>query len=458
MRWPTPTGSSQCWRSSCRPIRPRWNRCSRHCKRPGWRPAPVPRALRASLQPGLPCPVCGSTEHPQAQAAAAVDALLEVLESQAKASRRTLDEQLRQQAGAEAQRQFAAQALSELEAELAALAGEREATRSAWQAHERQADCYRTGLRPARALAGADSWQQCRSRCSRSNSARHSWRAAARARAAQLALDQARSGRDDWRLRVQALQQQAALTAQQLQAALQQRARIEQDTEALLEQLDAAFARAAWREQWLADPQAYCARLREQVQEWTSASERCAALQAGLQLLAQQADSRQQACEQAGRLEQTQAQALQQIEAELAQYRQQRAALFGGDPADQVTARLQSEVEQADQRQASALEALQQARRATDAPARGATPDRLAAGAATARAAAGQARAAALAGRLQRRARRSGSGAGLSRADDPAGHPGRCDRPRARGAATTRCRNAAGAGRAAGPRADAAPA
>ena len=319
-------------------------------------------ALRASLQPGLPCPVCGSTEHPQAQATAAVDALLEVLESQAQASRRTLDEQLRQQAGAEAQRQFAAQALSELDAELAALAGEREAARSAWQAHERQADCSALASDQhepwlAQQLAAVQvALQQIEQREAQ-------LRAQLREREqAQLALDQARSGRDDWRLRVQALQQQAALTAQQLQAALQQRARIEQDTEALLEQLDAAFARAAWREQWLADPQAYCARLRQQVQEWTSASERCAALQAGLQLLAQQADSRQQACEQAGRLEQTQAQALQQIEAELAQYRQRRAALFGGHPADQVTARLQSEVEQADQRQASALEALQQAR------------------------------------------------------------------------------------------------
>ena len=318
-------------------------------------------ALRASLQPGLPCPVCGSTEHPQAQAAAAVDALLAVLESQAQAARQTLDEQLRRQAGAEAQRQFAAQALRELDAELAALASERAATRSAWQAHELQADCAVIGsdqLEPwlAQQLAAVqDALQQIEQREAR-------LRAQLREREqAQLALDAARNARDGSRQRVQALQQQAALTAQQLQAAQQQRARIEQDTEALLEQLDAAFPRAAWREQWLADPQAYCARLREQVQEWTGASTRRDALQTGLQLLAQQADSRQQACEQASRLERVQAQALQQIEAELAQYRQQRAALFGGRPADQVAARLQSEVEQADQQQASALEALQQA-------------------------------------------------------------------------------------------------
>lgn len=319
-------------------------------------------ALRASLQPGLPCPVCGSTDHPHAQAAAAVDAVLATLESHALARRQALDEQLQQQAGASAQQQFARQALRGLAAELATLATERDAAKSAWNAHELQADC--AALAPdqrepwlAQQLAAAlAALEQIELREAR-------WRALLHEREqARLALDTARRDRDGWRLRVQALQQQAALTAQQAQAAQQQRVRLEQETETLLEQLDAAFPRASWREQWLADPPAYCARLRQQVQQWSTASERCDALQTGLQLLAQQADSCQQACAQARRLEQAQAQAQQQIEAELAQYREQRTALLGDRTADEVAAALQAEVERAGQWQTRALEALQQAR------------------------------------------------------------------------------------------------
>ncbi|MEN9904166.1 MAG: putative Exonuclease SbcC, partial [Pseudomonadota bacterium] len=49
-------------------------------------------ALRASLQPGLPCPVCGSTEHPRAQVSEAVDSMLEALEAHALGCRKALDE------------------------------------------------------------------------------------------------------------------------------------------------------------------------------------------------------------------------------------------------------------------------------------------------------------------------------------------------------------------------------
>ncbi len=320
------------------------------------------KTLRASLQPGLPCPVCGSTEHPSAKEAPLVDSMLAALESHAKTCRRALDELLQRQAGVHAEQQLAAQSLRDLDAELATQTVERAATNADWNAHPLQAGC--ATLEPDQiegwlkrqlvdthaALQGLDERET-------------RWRALLDEREqARFALDAARADQDGLRQQVQAQEQQAALTGQQAQATAQQLARLEQETENLLIQLDAAFPHAAWREQWLADTQDYCARLRQQVQQWTVARERADALQTELELLAQQADSHQQACDQALKLQQKQTQALQQVEAELAQCRQQRAALFDGRPVGQVAAALQEQVDQAGQRQTDALDALHQAR------------------------------------------------------------------------------------------------
>ena len=317
-------------------------------------------ALRASLQPGLPCPVCGSTEHPHAQASAAIDAVLAALESHELGCRRTLDELLQRQAGAQAQQQLATQALRELDAELATLAIEQDAARSDWNAHELQAEC----TTPAQLKAWlAQQQTDALAALQQVEKREEQLRALLREREqARLALDTARTARDGVRQQVQLQQQQAALTGQQAQVAQQQLARLDQETEVLLVQLDAAFPRASWREQWLVDPQDYCARLRQQVREWTTARERCDALQAGLQLLAQEADSRQQAGEQARRLEQAQVQALQQLEVELAQYRQQRTALFGGRSANEVANALQAELDRTSALQAHSLQRLHEAR------------------------------------------------------------------------------------------------
>ncbi len=319
-------------------------------------------ALRASLLPGQPCPVCGSTEHPRAQASAAVDSMLEALEAHALACRQALDELLQRQAGARTRQQLAAQALGEINADLATLAAEGAAAQAEWDAQAPQAGC--AGLEPGQREGWLTQQQaatqaQLQALEEREAVLRQQLREREQAR---LALDAARAERDGLRQQVQALQQQAALSAQQLQAERQLLARLEQETEALLVQLDAAFPRAAWREQWLADAPAYCDRLRQQVQEWTTAREKTDALQAALQGLAQEAESRQQAQQQARRLEQSQALALQQVEAELAQYHQQRAALFEGRAADEVDAALQGEVERGDALQSRSLEALHQAR------------------------------------------------------------------------------------------------
>ena len=318
-------------------------------------------ALRACLQTGLPCPVCGSTEHPHANEAPVVDSMLAALDAHALACRRTLDELLQRQAGAHTQQQIAAQALRDLDAELATLATESDAARADWNRHELQSGCATLA---SGQLEGWLAQQQADAQAALQGLQERETRLHALLREreqARLALDAARAGRDDSRLRVQTQEQQAALSGQQAQAAGQDLARLEQETEALLNQLDAAFPRAAWREQWLADAQEYCTRLQRQVREWTQARERADALQAGLQLLAQEADSRQQARGQASRLVQTQAQALQQLEDELAQYRQQRAALFDGRPVVQVAAALQSELQRTDDLQARSLDALHQA-------------------------------------------------------------------------------------------------
>jgi exonuclease SbcC len=288
--------------------------------------------------------------------------MLEALEAHALGCRKALDELLQKQAGESTQQQLATQALVEIDADLSQLADERLAAQDLWDARAPQAGC--AGLAPDQRegwLAREQAATQAGLHALELREAvlRQQLREREQAR---LALDAARAERDLLLQQVQARQQQAALGSQQLQSERQQLARIEQETEALLCQLDAAFPRAAWREQWLADAQDYCQRLRQQVQEWTRARERADALQGGLQGLAQEAVSRQQAQDQASRLEQAQALALQQVETELADYHQQRDELFGGRPAGEVAAALQGDADRSDALQAASLEALQQSR------------------------------------------------------------------------------------------------
>ena len=316
-------------------------------------------ALRASLQPGQPCPVCGATEHPQSSPVA--DAVLEALHAHAQSRRLALDGLLQRQARAQAEQTLAEQALRQIDAERSTLASQQQALQTDWNAQPLHAECTAW---PAEALPGwlEQSQAETLAALQRANEQEARQREQLRAREqARLALDAAKARQDQTRHSQQQLEQQAVSLAQQGQARRQQLARIEQALESVLAQLDGAFTRSAWREQWLADPEGHGARLRQSAQDWSGASAQAEALQASLQLLAQEAGSRQEASALAQRQQQSQAEALQQIENELADCESGRAALFGGQAVDAVDASMKAALEQARTRLAGQLKALNQA-------------------------------------------------------------------------------------------------
>lgn len=317
-------------------------------------------ALRASLQPGQPCPVCGATEHPQSSPVA--DAVLEALRAHAQSRRLALDGLLQRQAGAQAEQTLAEQALQQIDTERSMLASQQQALQTDWNAHPLHAEC---SSQPAETIPGwlEQSQAETLAALQHANEQEAGQREALRAsEQARLAFDAAKARQDQTRHSQQQLEQQAAQLAQQGQSRQQQLARLEQALESVLAQLDQAFTRSAWREQWLADPEGHAARLRQSAQDWSDASAQAEALQASLQLLAQEADSRQEASALAQRQQQSQAEALQQIENELADCESGRAALFGGQAVQAIDAAMTAALEQARTRLAGQLEALNQLR------------------------------------------------------------------------------------------------
>lgn len=317
-------------------------------------------ALRASLQPGQPCPVCGATEHPQSSPVA--DAVLEALHAHVQSRRLALDGLLQRQAGAQAEQTLAEQALQQIDVERSTLASQQQVLQSDWNAHPLQAEC---SARPAETVPGwlEQSQAETLAALQHANEQEAGQREALRAsEQARLAFDAAKARQDQTRHSQQQLEQQAAQLAQQGQSRQQQLTRLEQALGSVLAQLDQAFTRSAWREQWLADPEGHGARLRQSAQDWSGASAQAEALQASLQLLAQEADSRQEASALAQRQQQSQAEALQQIENELADCESGRAALFGGQAVQAIDAAMTAALEQARTRLAGQLEALNQVR------------------------------------------------------------------------------------------------
>lgn len=317
-------------------------------------------ALRASLQPGQPCPVCGATEHPQRSPVA--DAVLEALRAHAQSRRLALDGLLQRQASAQTEQTLAEQALLQIDTERSTLASQQQALQSDWNAQPLQAEY---AARPAETVPGwlEQSQAETLAALQRANEQEAGQREALRAsEQARLALDAAKARQEQARHSQQQLEQQAAQLAQQGQARQQQLTRLEQTLESVLAQLDQAFTRSAWREQWLADPEGHGARLRQSAQDWSGASAQAEALQASLQLLAQEAGSRQEASALAQRQQQSQAEALRQIENELADCESGRAALFGGQAVPAIDAAMTAALEQARTRLAGQLEALNQVR------------------------------------------------------------------------------------------------
>jgi exonuclease SbcC len=314
-------------------------------------------ALRDSLQPEQPCPVCGARTHPYAEHAPVVGAMLQSLQTHVTERRIALRQVQGAAVRASTGQASAAKALAQFAREQTTLETRHAALLAEWTAlalHD---------ALEAVALAEREGWLQ-----QRQNAARADLQALARQEAelhanlqrrdaAQAQLNVANKSQEQAREATLALQLRASAIAQSTQAAERQRTLLAQQLEQALGQLDAAFDAPDWRERWSKSPQDFVAHCRSQAQAWTEQQARSNTLVRSLENLQVERGAAEAACLQATQQLQVQTTACATEAEHLLALRQQRAALLQGKAVAQVEQTLQTAMLQA----RATLEAAQSA-------------------------------------------------------------------------------------------------
>ncbi|EIC29978.1 AAA family ATPase [Methylomicrobium album] len=293
-------------------------------------------ALRAGLQADGECPVCGSKDHPFVGEAHPFLNELAALEDEMKACGECCRQAEQQEGRLALEIEQIDKQSADVQAVLAALQIQLEALQSLWEAQALGSDwplwdAERAALwlseeiqREEAALGGvADRMKTMGEAFANRDKARQALDVLAqRQQAAQKQLDQALSSVRD----AESAQNHAAEKRQTRSLQLQQ----------LLEELDAAFGHAAWRQDWQDDREGFHRQSRQQVQAWQDRQEQrdrssqdLAVLQtalSGLQRHVEQAETRAAEAEAA----------FAAIDGELTDKRNRRKTLLNGRAADEV--------------------------------------------------------------------------------------------------------------------------
>ncbi|MGZ8159337.1 MAG: AAA family ATPase [Methylobacter sp.] len=225
-------------------------------------------ALRAQLKPESECPVCGSTQHPFAGEAHPLREELKALETEVQAclERRHHAEQRKQRLDLETQQiDKQIKAMSETLITLVTQIAER---RKIWDVHAESLACS------AMADERIATWltEQLKSEELAQRAVSDSLKAMS---AAFTARDQTRQAMEALTKQQQGLQQQldqAKADQQTAQIALdnnlEKQQALAKQLEQQLDELDSAFDRSSWRQDWLTDAESFYQRCLQQTQDW----------------------------------------------------------------------------------------------------------------------------------------------------------------------------------------------
>ena len=319
-------------------------------------------SMRAALQPGQHCPVCGALAHPYAEHSPAFQ-MLKSLQEQLSTKQKALRDLELGIAAAQANRVNAETSITHLRVSLTQLDAERAALNVLWANHAmRQALDAVPELRRVQTLntqlsAGRIELVRLgalealyRGTLKRKEAAQAEFNASntrlTKAKDAFVNLDAARTAAN-----------------RTLETAQRDLLEFSKQLENKQSQLDGAFAAPNWREQWRQDPSAFVTQRRSEVDAWTEQLENVAALNTNIAQLQITLSVCEKACALAAGQHAIRREKHASLALTLQNYSAHRNALFAGQPIRQVEAMLNSAVLQAK----AALTALEDAMKTAQA-------------------------------------------------------------------------------------------
>jgi exonuclease SbcC len=304
--------------------------------------------LRAGLEPGRPCPVCGATEHPYATDNPDLRGVFAALAAEAA----TLEAEAARLSDRESERKADLRNFrrrrDETEPALAAATAERDRLEAAWRDHP--------GAAELAAVAEAERSGRLAAQSAELETRRAELAALEdQARAAADRRELARRDRDaarDALNRAERAEDGAAAALRQAEAArvdaLKARERIGRKHEEILVHLDPVLPEPDWRAAWRQDPaechRTWQARAEEFLARRNALAERDLELAALDREIAVQAE----ALAKLGEALLSRAESFRQADEDLRERRAERAGLFGGRPAGDVENALQAAVADAE--------------------------------------------------------------------------------------------------------------
>lgn len=304
--------------------------------------------LRARLVDDEACPVCGALEHPYHHQDERLQAVLAGLRAELARCRAAAQDNLAAQAAQRAAAAGARERLVALDAERAALGPALAELSHAWNAHPL-----------AQAAPGEDErtgWIAAQQQALREQAAQldRQEQSAQRARAArdtaQQGCDKARTEHARLMAAAHAAQAEAARLKAELDTLGAKREAASNALASILRELEQALSQAdsdGWQARWRQDPAAYRASRAAEARAWTERLQQLTRSNSEIATLEAQLTATAGNVEQATRLATEAASQFQRADAQVKDKLGERAALFGGEPVQQVEQALAQAVAQA---------------------------------------------------------------------------------------------------------------